>query len=68
MYKFLNVKILDGLIEVAREGEELAFISWKDEDPLPIKYFSFCTWSGVEAKWFFDCSYPEETMVIYFSR
>ncbi|KAK5649125.1 hypothetical protein RI129_004017 [Pyrocoelia pectoralis] len=46
-----------GLIEIGREGEELAFLSWKDNNPLPIKYFSFGTWPGVEAKWYFDC-YP----------
>ncbi|KAK4884115.1 hypothetical protein RN001_000386 [Aquatica leii] len=45
----------DGLIDVGREGEELGFLSWRDNDPLPLKYFSFGTWSGVEAKWYFDC-------------
>lgn len=45
----------DGLIEIGREGEELAFLSWKDPNPLSLKFFSFGTWPGVEAKWFFDC-------------
>lgn len=46
---------IDGFIEVGREGEELAFINWKDTDPLSIKYFSFGTWPGIEAKWYYDC-------------
>ncbi|KYB26739.1 hypothetical protein TcasGA2_TC033650 [Tribolium castaneum] len=45
----------DGVIEVGKEGEELAFLSWIDPDPLPLKVFSFSTWPGIEAKWFFDC-------------
>ncbi|KAF5271293.1 hypothetical protein FQR65_LT05308 [Abscondita terminalis] len=51
----------DGLIEVGREGEELAFLSWKDNTPLPLKYFSFGTWPGVEAKWYFDCNLKSDS-------
>ncbi|XP_045466620.1 acetylcholine receptor subunit alpha [Harmonia axyridis] len=45
----------NGVIEVGKEGEELAFISWKDYDPLPITTIGFSTWPGIEAKWYFDC-------------
>ncbi|KAK9728535.1 Farnesoic acid 0-methyl transferase [Popillia japonica] len=45
----------DGLIEVGQETNELAFIAWKDPEPLNLKYFSFSTWPGVEAKWYFNC-------------
>lgn len=47
--------LLDGLIEVGKEGEELAFLSWRDPDPLPLRVFSFSTWTGIEAKFFYDC-------------
>lgn len=40
---------------MGKEGEELAFLSWVDPDPLPLKVFSFSTWPGIEAKWYFDC-------------
>ncbi|XP_030757127.1 neuronal acetylcholine receptor subunit beta-3-like [Sitophilus oryzae] len=45
----------EGLLEVGREGDNTSFISWQDPDPLPIKVISFSTWSGIEAKWYFDC-------------
>uniref|UniRef100_A0AAU6PBK1 Nicotinic acetylcholine receptor beta2 n=1 Tax=Protohermes xanthodes TaxID=1452977 RepID=A0AAU6PBK1_9NEOP len=45
----------EGLIEVGREGEDLAFLSWKDVSPLPVRFLSFSSWPGVEAKWLFDC-------------
>ncbi|XP_044740026.1 acetylcholine receptor subunit alpha-like [Chrysoperla carnea] len=48
----------DGLIQMGNEGEELAFVSWKDPDPLPIRYVSFGTWTNVEAEWMFDCKLP----------
>ncbi|RZC37961.1 slit -like 1 protein, partial [Asbolus verrucosus] len=46
---------VDGVIDVGKEGEELGFLTWIDPDPLPLKVFSFSTWPGVEAKWYFDC-------------
>ncbi|XP_019881721.2 acetylcholine receptor subunit alpha [Aethina tumida] len=53
---------LDGVIEVGEEGHELPFISWTDPDPLPLKVFSFSTWSGIEAKWYFDCKRDEDNI------
>nr|CAI5841343.1 unnamed protein product [Callosobruchus analis] len=49
----------EGVIDVGKEGEELPFISWIDPDPLPLKYISFSTWSGIEAKWFFNCKWKQ---------
>lgn len=46
---------LEGLIEVGKEGGNFSILSWQDTDLLPLKYFSFSTWTGVEAKWYFDC-------------
>ncbi|KAG5869885.1 Acetylcholine receptor subunit alpha-like 1, partial [Gonioctena quinquepunctata] len=51
----------DGDIAVGKEGEELPFISWVDPDPIPLKVISFSTWSGIEAKWYFDCERKNET-------
>ncbi|XP_056640292.1 acetylcholine receptor subunit alpha-like [Diorhabda sublineata] len=51
----------DGDIAVGKEGDELPFISWTDPDPLPLKVISFSTWSGIEAKWYFDCDLKKET-------
>ncbi|XP_068624197.1 neuronal acetylcholine receptor subunit non-alpha-2-like [Battus philenor] len=48
----------DGLIEFGKEGEPLPVISYYDVDPLPIKYFSFAAWNGVEAKFLYDCPAP----------
>ncbi|KAJ8925432.1 hypothetical protein NQ315_009265 [Exocentrus adspersus] len=44
------------------EGKEknCLFISWVDPDPLPLKYISFSAWSGIEAKWYFDCERPND--------
>ncbi|CAG9762060.1 unnamed protein product [Ceutorhynchus assimilis] len=44
-----------GLIEVGREGENTSFIDWLDPELLPIRFISFSTWSGIEAKWYFNC-------------
>lgn len=60
------MKLSDGAIEVGKEGEELAFVSWVDPDPLPIKFVSFSTWSGIEAKWYFFCERINETEVRLF--
>ncbi|CAH2010770.1 unnamed protein product [Acanthoscelides obtectus] len=58
--KFFWIHITkDGVIDVGQEGEELPFISWTDPDPLPLKYISFSTWSGIEAKWFFNCKWKQ---------
>ncbi|KAJ3637736.1 hypothetical protein MTP99_001172 [Tenebrio molitor] len=51
----------DGVIDVGKEGEELGFLTWTDPDPLPLKVFSFSTWPGVEAKWYFDCPRGNKT-------
>ncbi|KAL3288189.1 hypothetical protein HHI36_002639 [Cryptolaemus montrouzieri] len=45
----------DGELAIGKEGEDIAFISWKDPNPLAVKVISFSTWPGIEAKWFFDC-------------
>lgn len=52
----------NGVIDVGKEGEELPFLTWTDPDPLPIKDFSFSTWTGVEAKWYFDCPRDEDSI------
>ncbi|XP_074042531.1 neuronal acetylcholine receptor subunit alpha-5 isoform X1 [Leptinotarsa decemlineata] len=54
----------DGDIAVGKEGEQLPFISWVDPDPLPLEVISFSTWSGIEAKWYFDCERNNETQEI----
>lgn len=51
-------------MELGREGEELAFISWTDPDPLPLKVFSFSTWRNIEAKWFYNCKRDEHIQEI----
>lgn len=53
---------VDGLIEIGNEGSLLAFLSWKDSSPLPIQYFSFSTFTNVEAKWYYDCLREDGTM------
>lgn len=60
-YRFIFcLTCTDGVLEIGREGEEISFLSWQDPDPLPIQYFSFSTWPGVDAKWFFDCPRDRE--------
>ncbi|KAM3962178.1 uncharacterized protein ACR2FA_003674 [Aphomia sociella] len=48
----------DGLISFGREGEILPIISFYDVDPLNIKYMSFASWNGVDAKFLYDCPLP----------
>ncbi|KAJ8708358.1 hypothetical protein PYW07_010483 [Mythimna separata] len=45
----------DGLIEFGKEGEVLPLLTYIDVNPLEIKYFSFAAWTGVEAKFLYDC-------------
>ncbi|KAJ0171834.1 hypothetical protein K1T71_012597 [Dendrolimus kikuchii] len=45
----------DGLIEFSKEGDTIPLLSFYDIDPLQIKYFSFAAWTGVEAKFLYDC-------------
>lgn len=45
----------DGTIEVGREGDDTSFMGWRDPQPLPIRYFAFCTWTGTVGKWEYDC-------------
>ncbi|CAH2058205.1 unnamed protein product, partial [Iphiclides podalirius] len=52
----------DGLVEVGREDEPLPLVSYYDVNPLPIKYFSFASWSGVEAKFLYDCPSPRDNI------
>ena len=44
----------DGIVEVGKEGEELAFLTWTDPDPLPLKVFSFSTWPLILGICYFD--------------
>ncbi|CAG9122135.1 unnamed protein product [Plutella xylostella] len=44
-----------GLVEFGKEGNKTALLSFFDTDPIPIKYFSFTAWNGVEAKFLYDC-------------
>ncbi|KAI4467317.1 neurotransmitter gated ion channel [Holotrichia oblita] len=46
---------VDGLIEVGNENDNTSFLAWKDKQPLKVKYFSFGTWTNINARWFFDC-------------
>ncbi|XP_066257440.1 acetylcholine receptor subunit beta-type lev-1-like [Euwallacea similis] len=48
-----------GVLEVGREGDNASFIDWMDPEPLPVKFISFSTWSGIEAKWYFNCDRSE---------
>ncbi|KPJ14879.1 putative chitinase 2 [Papilio machaon] len=48
----------DGLIEFGKENEVLPVLSYFDMNPLPVKYFSFAAWNGVEAKFLYDCPAP----------
>ncbi|XP_048004263.1 acetylcholine receptor subunit alpha [Leguminivora glycinivorella] len=49
----------DGAVQFGKEGEE-PFLDYRDNNPLAIRYFSFAAWSGVEAKFCYDCP-PEGT-------
>ncbi|CAG9863963.1 unnamed protein product [Phyllotreta striolata] len=53
----------DGEISIGKENEEVPILSWTDSDPLPLKVISFSTWSGIEAKWYFDCDINDTTEI-----
>lgn len=54
-----HIKITtDGLIEFNKEGDPIPLLIYYDIDPLQIKYFSFAAWTGVEAKFLYDCPTP----------
>lgn len=48
----------DGLIEFGKEGDILPILSYQDMNPITVRYFSFAAWSGVEAKFLYDCPIP----------
>ncbi|KAJ9599851.1 hypothetical protein L9F63_009891 [Diploptera punctata] len=50
-----------GLIQIGKEGDDIPFLFWNDPSPLDIKYFSFCTWTGVVGKWLYDCPIANDT-------
>ena len=54
----LQYSITDGVIEFGKEGEVLPLLTYIDVSPLEIKYFSFAAWTGVEAKFLYDCPIP----------
>ncbi|KOB73492.1 Cys-loop ligand-gated ion channel subunit-like protein [Operophtera brumata] len=47
-----------------KEGDSLPILSYYDANTLPIKYFSFASWTGVEAKFLFDCPSPDDADAI----
>lgn len=51
----LNIYLFTGVIEFGLENSSLPTISYNDDDPLNINYFSFASWKGVEAKFLYDC-------------
>ncbi|XP_039750263.1 5-hydroxytryptamine receptor 3B-like [Pararge aegeria] len=58
-FRAFYIKITeDGLIEFGVEGEVLPIISYQDMNPITVRYFSFAAWSGVEAKFLYDCPIP----------
>lgn len=58
-FRAFYIKITeDGLIEFGREGDILPIISYQDMDPITVRYFSFASWNGVEAKFLYDCPIP----------
>ncbi|XP_073948963.1 uncharacterized protein [Choristoneura fumiferana] len=44
----------DGLVEFGKEGES-PILRYFDVHPIPVEYFSFAAWTGVEAKFLYDC-------------
>lgn len=42
------------LVEFGKEGE-IPILTYFDTREMPIKYFSFASWTGVEAKFLYDC-------------
>ncbi|XP_065168807.1 acetylcholine receptor subunit beta-type unc-29-like isoform X2 [Atheta coriaria] len=48
----------NGLIDVGKDGEEVAFMSWQDTELLPVTVFTLAGWRNVEIKWFYDCPRP----------
>lgn len=44
-----------GLIMIGTEGEDWPILYWQDPKPLPIKYYSFASWHGVDVLWEHQC-------------
>ncbi|XP_047510600.1 neuronal acetylcholine receptor subunit eat-2 [Pieris napi] len=58
-FRAFYIKISEeGLIEFGKEGDSLPLLTYMDMDPIPVKYFSFAAWNGVEAKFLYDCPIP----------
>ncbi|KAL6957284.1 hypothetical protein U1Q18_052037 [Sarracenia purpurea var. burkii] len=45
----------DGIIMVGKEGDDWPIMFWQDPKPLPVKYYGFSSWTGVEASWEHQC-------------
>ncbi|XP_013190974.1 acetylcholine receptor subunit alpha-type unc-38 [Amyelois transitella] len=48
----------DGHVEFGREGKVPPIIDIYDVDPIDVKYFSFASWNGVDARFLYDCPTP----------
>ena len=43
-----------GLLEVGKEGETTAFVSWHDPEPFGIGYYGICTGWGASGSWIIE--------------
>lgn len=50
------IHVVNGEIEIGREGETLPYFHWKDIDPIPVEYYSFSSWVNSAAKWIHGCN------------
>lgn len=64
VFEKFAISVPDGAIRVGVEGQNVSFIEWVDPEPLKIKFISFSTWSGIEAKWYFNCNRTQSEEVI----
>lgn len=56
-YRGFWVVVRQGEIEVGKEGETLPYFHWKDNDPLPVHYYSLSSWTNTVAKWIQKCNF-----------
>lgn len=41
----------NGEIEVWKDGDIKPLLKWKDPNPIPVHYYSFCSWENIVVKW-----------------
>ena len=56
---------INGEIQIWKDGAKKPLLKWKDPNPIPVHYYSFCSWEKIVVKWIFKPNKLPEILSIY---